>query len=128
VDGEGNLTVNRPKPGTYVIRVAVEGTDPRPLRALQQTFGGSVTSIRRRRKPTHRPLFVWMITARAAEKFLRATVRYMVAKREQGDVLLSLRSLMRPSLKGFPRGYSPQENRVRERLRQRLIAYKHQSF
>jgi hypothetical protein len=52
----------------------------------------------------------------------------MVAKKEQADVLLSLRRLMRPSLKGYPRGYSARETAVKERLRQRLIAYKHQSF
>lgn len=132
IDGEGMLSIEKrhqkSKRGTYVVRVHVENVDPRPLQALRERFGGSLTAIGRVRKATHRPIFVWVVTALAADKVLRAIAPHLIAKREQAELLLEMRSMVRGSLKGLPRGCGDDEITRKEALRLQVRALKHQAF
>lgn len=100
VDGEGHVGIKRANPLAcqqrrtpgYHARITVRMVDPEPLRLLASLFGGSVTRVRHE-IPGRRPLYHWQVSDAAAESTLRQLRPFLIVKRPQARVLLTLRRL-----------------------------------
>lgn len=69
-------------------------TDPRPLLALADTFGGKVRPIKDTRQPNYKPQFEWIIYSKVALAFFQAIVPFALVKREQIELAIQLLSLI----------------------------------
>ena len=96
VDGEGMIDIHegvpkirvRPTPNLF-LRVVILNTDPRLPLWCKGTFGGSVLPGGRPRKASHRPTFVWAVSARQAARVVRGCLPHLLLKREQAEVALA---------------------------------------
>lgn len=96
VDGEGCIYLisykNRRTNKAKYLRLVVGNIDPRMLVKLRELFGGTVRS----QKSSTRPMWIWSICCRQAEVAIRAILPWLVIKREQADVALLCRALVKP--------------------------------
>lgn len=102
LDGEGHIGINRNKTkrGVYdYLMVIVTNTDPRLIRWLIETFGGSVRRGQRK-SPKHRMVFKWGVSCRDAEALLRGCLPYLLLKHDQAQIALAFQE----TIKGYRRG------------------------
>jgi hypothetical protein len=102
-DGEGCVYVRRQvrenynvvrgwKPSPYALASASQ-VDPRPLQFLQQRWGGSLRSLKRRRHPNERDAWEWNCSARQAYQFFHDVMPWLLCKRAQAVNALRLEPL-----------------------------------
>lgn len=95
-DGEGSISVGFRKPkknrsGWFALQVSITNTHRGALERVKAEFGGCLTT--RPPYPGRRQIHQWRITDRAAERFLRGIVEYLVIKRPQAELALEFRGL-----------------------------------
>lgn len=120
-DGEGCVRIQKESVQRrlnlhYLLQVIVVNTDPAPLDALSEWFGGNVH--RRDRTDGHKTLWWWELGSAAAERFLRAIRPYSIVKCEQIDLALEFRATFDPS---YPKKLGLTSDILDCRERQRLI-------
>lgn len=97
LDGEGTITVSRQTNqkgmlGGFAYRpyVAVSNTDLRLLEWCQRTTGFGHVRKSSRPKAGHKQGYAWEVWSQKAGQLLRAVLPYLVIKRGQSELLLSL--------------------------------------
>jgi len=98
-DGEGSVSVipHTKYPKSIIVSAQVSQVDPRPLIVLKELFGGSLCQTKNR-KPSGQDghmIWKWAVTHKDAERFLKAIQPYCIVKKEQIDIALKIRSLVR---------------------------------
>ena len=94
IDGEGCLTLvyHNPRGGyspEFRALLAVVNVDPRPLKALQKAFGGTVCLDKARAPGTNRrPYHHWQISGQGLQALLPHLAPHLIVKREQAALLL----------------------------------------
>jgi hypothetical protein len=110
LDGEGSFGIHlRSESQGFTITVAATQTVERPLRKLQELFGGSV-SVDRGVRFGSKTLYRYGVSSKKAA-FLLHTIRpYLVVKDRQADVLLEARRLAdERKLEGYGRDFTVEE-------------------
>lgn len=93
IDGEGCISITRMKTG-LTIHVGVTMTNPSAIVLMKSIYGGPSVYITKR-APNHKPVHMWRVQARKAERLLRDIRPYLLVKAEQCDLALSFRDHMR---------------------------------
>lgn len=98
IDGEGYISVarygdhGRPR---YRLMLNVSQVDPRPLEALASRFGGQV-KVNRARVANRSLVYYWQVFGATAEQVVRAVLPWLIVKREEAELALQYRALVRP--------------------------------
>lgn len=121
-DGEGCVSIiknnrNGRRSPTYVLVVAVSGTNPVPLRAFLDRFGGGLYSKKVYRK-NHTASFMWIVQARPALAFLAEIEPLLVVKRQDASIGIEFQRLKTAS--ASTRRLTSDAIKGRETLRGRL--------
>lgn len=93
IDGEGCIRLarmkrkNRPN-DTWTIQVYVANTDIRMLIKLRDLFGGTIAN-RKVVSPKHKQQWRWQVFSKKAVAVLTTIKPWLIAKRDQSDVVLS---------------------------------------
>ena len=96
IDGEGTVLLAKNKANkTWTLRVVVGNTDPRMIAALHDLFGGGV-SFTAARKGNWRPVWRWYVYHKKAEACLERVLPWLRVKRDQAELGLQARRLVRP--------------------------------
>jgi len=118
VDGEGHVGIHLEHRRGYkfaVARIAVGMTNEATVRALAQTFGGTV----KERLPGLRgrkPLFLWQVTNKLATRVAKTLLPYLVVKAPQAACIVALdRMKQEPRIKVQNWWARPEEYRQREK-------------
>lgn len=127
VDGEGSIAINT---RTYrsggelrtggSLRLSVHQLDPRPIRLLAETFGGSVRRHGYRKMAEKRDLFEWHISSEQAYAAIKAMRPWLIVKDEQADLGMQFQEMLRS--RDVPRTtrLSSEEQAAREAIHQEL--------
>ncbi len=94
VDGEGCIHTRRVKQGGgvyYYMQVSVTNTNPRLVLFLHQSFGGNI--YKHPYEGNCRSIYEWHIFGDVAMLFLKLIRPYIVCKKEEIDVALSMHAL-----------------------------------
>lgn len=95
VDGEGCITIKRTKRvGTfgrprYIANISVVNSNRAMIDWLHDHFGGSFFE-RKKQSDFHKRTWAWDASARIAVEFCKGISPYLIAKREQAEILLDL--------------------------------------
>jgi len=95
VDGEGCITIKRTKAiGTYrrpryIANVSVVNSNIHMIEWLHENFGGSFFA-RKKQRDFHKNTWAWDASALVAAKFCEGILPYLLAKREQAEIVLDL--------------------------------------
>ena len=99
-DGEGSVSICRhyENKKTLVTIVSISQVDPRPLHRLKEKYGGSLMLLKN--KPakaggTSKPIWRWQVSNRQIEPFLQDIYPYLVVKKDEVELALSIRKTMR---------------------------------
>lgn len=96
IDGEGSIAVglNRTKKGVrrWYLKISAHQLDPRPLRALQGRFGGSVR--RHSDPPRVRAIYEWTATSKQAAHAIEALRPFLIVKADEADVALEFQRIV----------------------------------
>lgn len=129
-DGEGCIVISHRAQGqrgrVYGLRVQVCMSSEPTIQWLSQRFGGSCRPVNApsRTGRGRKPVWVWAVNSRRAERFLCAIRPYMVTKAAEADVALAFQS--RLTLAGVGRGgMSEAEHDVRLGMVDQLKALRH---
>jgi hypothetical protein len=92
-DGEGYVTINKyhhpsGKHIRYQLLVGIGMVDKPVIEAISKQFGGMLTSYKSPKKVTHRRVFEWRVSSKAAVPFLRAVQPWLIVKRDQVELVL----------------------------------------
>lgn len=98
VDGEGYIRIAKNKyrlsgkrNPTYQLYVGINMTDPRPIKSIQEIFGGKIY-VTRIKTSKHRTLFGWIVTSRKAIEFITAVRPHLLVKGEEADVAITFQN------------------------------------
>jgi hypothetical protein len=73
------------------VQISQSGEDvPASLMRLQNCYGGCIHGGRRP-AGARKPVWIWVVSAAKAERFLNAVVPYLTEKREQAEIALEYR-------------------------------------
>ena len=88
IDGEGSIraTKNSHNSDAVVLRVQVAQVDPRPLQALVDMFGGSVTGPYFHKNVKHRKYYAYARVGSNAVTLLRQILPYLKTKQEEAQL------------------------------------------
>ena len=116
-DGEGSITIevpNRKSTPSWRLSVRVSQNTAKPLLALQERWGGSVSRVRTRKG------YQWQISCRKAAAFLRDILPHLLVKEDSARI--GLRLTKRIEDRGTPgrNGLSEDEQLSRHALKHQL--------
>jgi hypothetical protein len=138
-DGEGciaaRLEKNYCRGGNTMARakVTVAMTDPRPLRMLQDAFGGSLKS-KPPKESHHKTKWTWWLGSAASRDFLEQLLPYLVVKKDEAILAIELHKRTtgyRQRNLGFRYGRAPlsqEEMSLRAGLVDQIKRLKHQEI
>lgn len=99
LDGEGSFVLHRNRIGyRFSCQVQVGNTDIRIMEWIRVRFGGSVNQ-ERRSNVKHKPIYRWVSQADNLDSLLTAVQPYLVAKRDQAELLLAYRRTLPPMIR-----------------------------
>lgn len=116
VDGEGSLTISK----CGAARLTVYNTNLELLGWARQHFGGSVHCYQRLSNPNWKPLGRWVLGNVATAELLKKLVPYLIAKREQANLLIQFQVTKIAATEGRKLGIPIDVVHHRERLRVKL--------
>lgn len=94
-DGEGSVLIHHSKyrPAAYSLRVQVANTHKKSMEFLKRSFGGSVREGRRHHvsRSGHKRVWVWSLSHKSAEAFLRKVHPFVKIKLKQVTLALKFR-------------------------------------
>jgi len=97
IDGEGTIAIESPKgelrrvyPPLYRAVIRVGNTDLRMLNKLKELWGGNIRPYHNRHPEKWKQAYEWMVTNKSAIPILEATLPYLICKREQAELTLTL--------------------------------------
>jgi len=95
-DGEGHIAIGLNKnPGgkrRWYLRFAAHQVDPRPLRLLQERYGGSIQFTDRRGQ--QRPIYEWVATSIKAYKALKELSPFLIVKADEARLAMAFQELL----------------------------------
>jgi hypothetical protein len=109
-DGEGCVSIHRRvrrNSVSFIMTAQVTQNDRRPLDALAEIFGGTVS---RPRKEGVDRCHRWRVHSRQAERFLLAILPYLLVKRAPTELALAVQAASAP----IGARHSAQSNQIRE--------------
>ena len=92
-DGEGCVFINktwqnkRKLSPRYKLQVSITNSNPKPLIIIKQLYGG-IISARRKNNEKYKAWYVWRVTTKSAENFLRDILPYLIIKKEEVELAL----------------------------------------
>jgi len=101
-DGEGCILIEKPiykrKNGkespNYTLVVKTDNTNEWILQRLRMCFGGSVYLHHPVGEALNvRPIWVWVVRAKCAGKFLKAIVPYLILKKPEAEIAIAFQEL-----------------------------------
>jgi hypothetical protein len=129
-DGEGSVVIVRRQPRnkdriswSYSILATVSQRDGEIMDWLYGNFGGSVLW-----KDRENPTYMWTITHRGAERFLKEILPFLRYKRPQAELALRLQQRLYKTIRrkdGTAEMLSDNELEIREKMRKECSALKH---
>jgi len=97
IDGEGTIAIETPRgelrrayPRLYRAVIRVGNTDPRMLNKLRELWGGNIRSYHNRHPEKWKQAYEWMVTNKSVVPILEAILPYLVCKKEQAELTLTL--------------------------------------
>lgn len=109
-DGEGCVTITKDKDGRHYLRATVTNTCQFLCFWLEKKFAGSYVGKPRKAKETYKPCFVWTVSGKVAQRFLKRIQPFCLVKSEQIKVALSFPT------KAYSVHCTSEEKILRERL------------
>jgi hypothetical protein len=99
IDSEGCLTIKKTDSSkhngrvtpTYLTLIDIGMSDTEPLKMIQDEFGGLFSS--RNKTPKRKTIFLYRSTQNITESILNKVLPYLIVKKQQAQILLSLREL-----------------------------------
>ena len=120
IDGEGCICIKRHWPdrkggraSRQILELSVVNTDIRLPMWFASTFGGTVCTFKR---PRVNHLFCWRVTNCRAEQVLKDCFEFFLIKREQAEIALQFRKLIRPRGSNIPQSELDQREEFKQRL------------
>lgn len=129
-DGEGSVVIVKRKPRykdrinfSYSILATISQRDGEIMDWLVGNFGGTVLW-----KDRENPTYMWTITHRKAEQFLKEILPFLRYKKHQAELALRLQQRLYKTRKGYDGKTLPlteNELKIRENIRLRCSELKH---
>jgi hypothetical protein len=88
-DGEGSICILTGRGGYVHLRLAVLSYDRESIELFQSALGGSAKAVTKGKKMSRQP-YAWYIRGREAAVAIRKILPYMIAKKSQVEVVLSV--------------------------------------
>jgi predicted Zn-ribbon and HTH transcriptional regulator len=91
-DGEGSILISKRGKDTYYpsVSLSLSNTDEKPVRLLQQTFGGHILVIKPR-APRHKVQFTWRVSKRSEIlTALTAIIPWLITKKAIAEAALTI--------------------------------------
>ena len=130
IDGEGSIVIVKRKPRnkerksySYSILVNITQRDGAIMDWFYGNFGGSVLW-----KDRKNPIYIWTITHRKAEQFLKDILPFLKYKRPQAELALRLQQRLYKTIKrkdGTCEVLTDNELQIRESMRKKCSMLKH---
>jgi len=131
IDGEGSISVglNRTNKGVrrWYLRLSVHQLDPRPLRLLAETFGGSVRKHGYEARRT-RQIYEWAVSSKQAAVAISAIRPYLIVKADEADVALEFQEIISKAPAGRRPHLTPLQEEERNSLYLKLRELKQRSY
>jgi len=108
LDGEGSIYSESRPSGMPGLMISVQMANAPVVEWLRENFGGRTYVVTRKERPmlpsgeraqSYRQQYLWRIHATVVEEFLRLVIPYLIVKRQQAEIALSIRSLSKNRLK-----------------------------
>lgn len=93
-DGEGMIRINRSMGKYYSLQCVVVNTDLKPLKYIQQIFGGTIAE-RKKYKSHHKTSYRWRVTSNDAKNFLEKIYPWLITKKEQALIGIDFQNNMK---------------------------------
>ena len=126
-DGEGSVSICKhyENKKTLITVVSISQVDPRPLQRLKEKYGGCLMLLKTKpvkNNGTSKPIWKWQVTNRQIEQFLQDIYPYLIVKKDEVDLALSVRKTMRTKKEqGFWR-HTPEDVAVeREKIYKKYV-------
>lgn len=95
IDGEGSIFVmqqrrdDRERDINYILRVAVQSTDPYMTKELQRMFPeGAEFAVRKDKRPECSDTMKWQLNGKRASRFLKEVLPFMRVKHDQAKLAI----------------------------------------
>lgn len=109
LEAEGCFSILRESGNCFRSVVTVQMRCSAILSELSTFFGGTIIAVKKPNSPTHKPIFMWRVTGRAAANLCRAVSPFLSFRHEEADLLRQLQATTDLWAKRVGRGGMPSE-------------------